>query len=61
MPDITMCDGTDCPKKDTCHRHKAKPSPYGQSMFVDPPFDHDKEKCSHFWPTQQDNTELHDL
>jgi len=31
-PDITMCSGQECPKKDTCFRYLAKPSEYRQSL-----------------------------
>jgi hypothetical protein len=30
MPDISMCENKDCPKKETCYRFKAVPC-YGQS------------------------------
>ena len=46
MPDISMCMGRDCPLKETCYRHKAKPSDY-QSYFMEAPYkDGD---CSHYW------------
>ncbi len=38
MPDITMCDGGDCPKKAECYRATAKPNKFQQSYFVKPPF-----------------------
>lgn len=40
MPDITMCKGGECPLKDTCYRHTAKPYSVGQSWF-EPPYDKD--------------------
>ena len=46
MPDITMCNGGDCPLKETCYRYKAKPSDY-QYYFMEVPYkDGD---CSHYW------------
>jgi hypothetical protein len=48
MPDITMCDGQDCPMKDTCHRYLAKPSEYRQSYFVEVPLEKDGT-CKHYW------------
>ena len=47
MPDISMCLGGDCPQKEKCYRFTAEPSPYRQSYFCDPPFEH--QYCSHFW------------
>ena len=52
MPDITMCKGTDCPLKDNCYRHNAKPSEFRQSYFVNAPLivEHDKSiSCDYFW------------
>lgn len=46
MPDITMCNGTDCPFKERCYRFTAKPSDY-QSYFFDPPIK--DGKCNHYW------------
>lgn len=47
MPDITMCEGTGCPRKESCHRFTAKPSEY-QSYFVTPPVKEDG-KCEMYW------------
>ena len=49
MPDITMCDGGKCPKKDGCYRHTAKPCDWRQSYFEKPPWDEDGE-CIYYWP-----------
>ena len=47
MSDITKCDGTDCPIKESCYRYIAIANEYGQSTFVTPPFkDGD---CEMFW------------
>ena len=45
-PDITMCQGTNCPHKETCYRYTAKPSEY-QSYFIDPPVK--DGKCDMYW------------
>ena len=37
MPDITMCKGVGCEAKETCYRHKAMPSKYRQSYFMEAP------------------------
>lgn len=47
MPDITMCEGTGCPRKESCHRFTEKPSEY-QSYFVTPPVREDG-KCEMYW------------
>lgn len=36
MPDITMCQGRDCPMKESCYRFTATPDPM-QSYFIIPP------------------------
>lgn len=47
MPDITMCEGTGCPAKESCYRFTAKPSEFRQSYFVKPPYENGK--CTHYW------------
>lgn len=47
MPDIAMCNGTNCPHKEKCYRFTAKPSEY-QTYFLDPPIEEDG-KCDHYW------------
>ena len=49
-PDITMCNGGECPQKDECYRHRAVPSML-QSRFVEEPFT--EEGCRDFWPTSK--------
>lgn len=53
MPDICMCEGKDCPKKETCYRFKAEPSEYRQAYFVHEPYDHEAEECEHYWPVRE--------
>ena len=55
MPDITMCTGEECPKKQMCYRHTAKASDY-QSFFMTPPIK--DGQCDHYWETKsnQDDT-----
>lgn len=52
MPDIAMCPGKDCPLKETCFRHTAKPSAYRQSYFVTPPWRtwEEKPQCAFYIP-----------
>ena len=47
MSDITKCDGTDCPIKESCYRFTAVANEYGQSTFVDAPIK--DGKCEMFW------------
>jgi hypothetical protein len=49
MPDITMCTGGDCQKKETCYRFTAKPEQW-QAYFSGTP--RDGEQCGYYWPTQ---------
>lgn len=43
MPDITMCDNKECPKKESCYRFKATPNEYWQAYST---FKYDeKEGC----------------
>ena len=47
MPDITMCAGGVCPKKQDCYRYTANPS-YLQMYFVNPPYDAKEQDCNYF-------------
>lgn len=62
MPDITMCNGDDCTKREACYRYTAMPHER-QSYFVDPPFVFvaDGIKCDHFWPEKNKIEELEQL
>ena len=53
MPDITMCKGESCPKRETCYRYTAKPSEY-QSYFSEIPYK--GGVCKHYWTEEEDNT-----
>jgi hypothetical protein len=45
MPDITMCPGAGCNKKDTCYRHTATVhTPYQSWVQFGP------EDCKQYWP-----------
>lgn len=46
MPDITMCRGDECPRKQSCYRYTAKASDY-QSFFMTPPVK--DGECDHYW------------
>lgn len=47
--DITMCEGKDCPLKNTCYRYLCKPDKYWQSYFMDVPYDAKKKTCDSYW------------
>lgn len=49
MPDITMCSGDECPLKDICYRHTAKPDEHRQSYFVTVPWRSVDLGCEYFW------------
>lgn len=57
MPDITMCEGTNCPIKEKCFRFTAKPSEFIQSYFSDAPGEMQDNKftCSYFWGENAQN------
>ena len=46
MPDITKCEGGDCPLKKNCYRYLSADS-MRQSYFVEPPYIGDD--CDMFW------------
>jgi len=52
MPDITMCEGQDCPLKESCYRYTATPSEFRQSYFIDPPYNEEKKECDHYWKNE---------
>lgn len=50
MPDITMCNGHNCPIRVNCYRYTAIPSDR-QSYFLETPIriENGKLKCDHYW------------
>ena len=48
MPDISMCPGTACTKRNECYRYRATPSEYRQSFFTIAPMNSDGD-CEYFW------------
>jgi hypothetical protein len=47
MPDISKCQGGNCPFKENCYRYKSKAFMY-QSYFTDIPYDKEKDVCKFF-------------
>ena len=43
-----MCNGKQCPVKNSCYRYIAKPSQW-QSYFTETPYDFEKEECEYIW------------
>ena len=52
MPDISKCEGGDCPLKKNCYRYISADS-MRQAYFVDPPYIGDD--CDMFWGFDIDN------
>jgi hypothetical protein len=52
MSDITMCEGTNCPHKEKCHRFTAPQNEYYQAYFAKPPIKEDGT-CDFFWGQTQ--------
>lgn len=51
MPDITMCEGKECPLKENCYRFKENPSKYRQSYFMDIPYK--DGTCKYYSPVKE--------
>lgn len=52
MPDISMCPGNNCPKKEECYRFTAIPNEPWQAYFIANP-DPDGAACEFFWPLSE--------
>lgn len=46
-PDISMCENTSCPSKETCYRFKAVPNEYRQS-YMEFKVKEGEKKCYHY-------------
>jgi len=51
-PDISMCNGTNCPLKEECYRHKAIPLDW-QAFFIESPIKEDGN-CDYFMEIWKD-------
>ena len=52
MPDISMCNGQDCPIKEYCYRYTAEPSEFWQTWGM---FEFNKETgCNYFMANEKD-------
>ncbi len=53
-PDITMCKGDNCPKRQDCYRYTATPCVYRQSYFAKPPCTGKYyTECEYFWKDEK--------
>lgn len=49
MPDISMCKGGNCVKREECYRYTAVPNDHYQSYFGVIPYDQETGECEYFW------------
>ena len=49
MPDITMCRTRDCPKKECCYRHKAKPDEVSMIALIAYAYKEEKDEKLQEW------------
>ena len=49
MPDMNMCKGDDCPRKETCYRYNAIPTPQHQAYFMETPLIIESGECDYYW------------
>ena len=51
MPDISMCNGGECPLKETCYRFKATPNTHqAYSGF----YEGSEKECKYYWKIEED-------
>ena len=56
MPDISMCDGKNCPVRDKCYRFTATPTPMRQAYMTFPR--KDDGSCDEFWDNSKMRREM---
>ena len=49
MADITKCEGTECPLKESCYRFLAVSNEFKHSYFDTVPYDKQNKKCAQSW------------
>ena len=54
MPDISMCPGLHCQKKEECYRFTATPSTYLQAYMLPLATNGREGGCEHFWPNKEE-------
>jgi hypothetical protein len=51
MPDISKCNGVNCPLKETCYRYTSEPSEFWQAYSdFDKHREESGEDCEYYWP-----------
>jgi hypothetical protein len=55
MSDISKCEGTNCPLKETCFRFKAKSNEFRQAYLTEVPYDHDNNSCDVYWEVKKED------
>jgi len=54
LPDISKCDGKNCPLKETCYRYTSIPSEFMQAWFSKAPYGEEKkEGCEYYWDDEE--------
>jgi len=60
MPDITMCEGIECPMRDACYRYTATPSDFDQYYFIGMPYNDENGECEEYLEHADDGGCGHD-
>ena len=47
--DGTKCEGKGCPFKEECYRFTAPVNEYGQSYFINVPYNKETNTCEYLW------------
>lgn len=50
-----MCTGENCPLKETCYRYTAFPNQWGQSYYVNVPYNEEKKECEEYRENYENN------
>lgn len=56
MPDISMCQQSNCRVRNNCYRYRAIPSEFRQSYIV---FESTPIECTHHWPISDKGEEYY--
>ena len=48
MPDISKCNGTNCPLKETCYRYTSEPNEHWQA-YGDFSYNEETNECEYYW------------
>lgn len=59
--DITKCEGTNCPLKESCFRFRAIGDKLRQSYFIEVPYNHETNTCDVYWKITENETRINKL